>query len=140
MVTDVSFLTCIALFQPILKVNISSILSQDFLKGLQYGGQPLDPDAMSGNYGVYIQYIIILLFWWVCPFSPLSVGSPESLYNPETVSLGGDAKSAKYGVRSFLKLTHSYSSFKINFITPLYVKVKIVLFLNMGNGHCVAYR
>ncbi|XP_016378385.1 calymmin [Sinocyclocheilus rhinocerous] len=43
-------------------------------KGLHYGGQPFDlrPDAISRKYG-----------------------SPESLYNPE--SLSGDAKSAKYG-------------------------------------------
>ncbi|XDV44828.1 hypothetical protein PO909_013064 [Leuciscus waleckii] len=41
-------------------------------KSLQYGGQPLDlrPDAVSGKYGE---------------------GSPESLYNPETLSFGGDA-------------------------------------------------
>ncbi|XP_039547014.1 calymmin isoform X5 [Pimephales promelas] len=41
-------------------------------KGLQNGGQPLDlrPDAVSGKYGQ---------------------GSPESLYNPETISFGGDA-------------------------------------------------
>lgn len=60
MVIDISFLTCIVLFQQILKVIISLILSQD-TRVLNMVVNHLG--LMPRNYGIY--NIIILLFWYV---------------------------------------------------------------------------